>query len=79
MRLHFEVVGHIAKLLQLTILTGTDIIDHLNALELVEKDGQLFLTKETRDKSLDNIDDLLQKADEILETQEKLQTEVDLN
>ena len=66
MKLHYEVVAHIAKLLQLTILTGTDIVDHLHKLELEEKDGQLWLTKETRDESLDNIDKLLEEVDVLL-------------
>lgn len=37
-----ETVGQIAKLLQIAILTGTDIVDNLRTLQLsVDEDGKL--------------------------------------
>lgn len=31
-----DVIAHIARILQLSLLTGTDIVDHLRAIRLVE-------------------------------------------
>jgi hypothetical protein len=31
-------IAHVAKLLQLSILSGTDVVDHLRTLELVTSD-----------------------------------------
>lgn len=37
-----ETIGQIAKLLQIAILTGTDIVDNLRTLQLsVDEDGKL--------------------------------------
>tara|TARA_B100000674_G_C37706394_1_gene853050 strand:+ start:331 stop:546 length:216 start_codon:yes stop_codon:yes gene_type:complete len=46
MKLTDEVIAHIAKQLQMAILTGTDIIDNLRMIKLQEEDGQLFLDPE---------------------------------
>ena len=46
MKLNDTVIAHIAKQLQLAILTGTDIVDNLRMIRLQEEDGQLFLDKE---------------------------------
>ena len=43
MKLNDEVIAHIAKQLQLAILTGTDIVDNLRMIRLQEEDGELFL------------------------------------
>ena len=46
MKLNDEVIAHIAKQLQLAILTGTDIVDNLRMIRLQEEGGQLFLDPE---------------------------------
>ena len=46
MKLNDEVIAHIAKQLQMAILTGTDIIDNLRMIRLNEEGGQLFLDPE---------------------------------
>jgi hypothetical protein len=43
MKLNDEVIAHIAKQLQLAILTGTDIVDNLRMIRLVSEDEQLYL------------------------------------
>ena len=43
MKLNDEVIAHIAKQLQLAILTGTDIVDNLRMIKLKEENGQLYL------------------------------------
>jgi hypothetical protein len=36
-------IGQIAKVLQLALLSGTDIVDHLRMMRLVNEDGMLVL------------------------------------
>jgi len=42
-KLHDTTIAHIAKVLQVALLTGTDIIDHLRMIELEEKDEFMHL------------------------------------
>mgnify|MGYP001373911815 CR=1 FL=1 len=56
-----EVISQIAKLVQLAIITGTDIVDNLRMMSL-EQDGEtgsLVLTDEYRGISEDQIQKLL--------------------
>lgn len=46
MKLHDNCISHIAKIVQLAILTGTDIVDNLRAMELTDIDGLLDLNPE---------------------------------
>ena len=41
-RLSDQTIGQIAKLLQIAIITGTDIIDNLRTLRLTTVDGELL-------------------------------------
>ena len=53
-----SVVGHVAKILQMALITGTDIIDHMRMIRLSSKDSKLFLEEDyqqTFDVSLDNM------------------------
>ena len=43
MKLNDEVIAHIAKQLQLAILTGTDIVDNLRMIRLTAEDNELYL------------------------------------
>ena len=43
MKLSDEVIAHIAKQLQLAILTGTDIVDNLRMIRLISENEQLYL------------------------------------
>lgn len=55
LKLSDEVIGHIAKVLQLALLTGTDIVDNLRMLRLQNADGVLNvhpLSQEMFDKSI---------------------------
>lgn len=56
-----EVIAHVAKLLQLAIISGTDIVDHMRMVELVEQEGQLYLTPEYTQRSEENIERMLQE------------------
>ena len=46
MKLHDSTIGHIAKLIQMAILTGTDIIDHLRMLEIQKDDNDMLVLQE---------------------------------
>ena len=43
MKLSDETIAHIAKIIQVAILTGTDIIDNLRMITLVDEEGSLKL------------------------------------
>jgi len=63
MKLNDEVIGHVAKLIQLAILSGTDVVDHLRTISLVESNGELYLTDECRNQSDSNIEKMLKEVD----------------
>ena len=62
MKLNDEVIAHIAKILQVAILTGTDIVDHLRMVVLEEQDGELFLNEEYEKVIDDNIEKMIENA-----------------
>ena len=62
MKLNDEVIAHIAKCLQIAILTGTDIVDNLRMIELQEEDGELFLDQEYVEKHEKNIEKMLKET-----------------
>ena len=65
MKLNDEVIAHIAKQLQLAILTGTDIIDNLRMIRLQEKDGQLFLDQEYVLTAEENEKKMIEEAEKL--------------
>ena len=67
MKLNDEVIAHIAKLLQLGILTGTDIIDHLRMIRLQESEGQLYLDSEYVKIAEENEARMLAEAEKMAE------------
>jgi hypothetical protein len=67
MKLNDEVIAHIAKLLQIAILTGTDIVDNLRMVQLQEEDNELFLNDEYAKQSDDNIAKMLAEVTELTE------------
>ena len=54
MKLHDNTIGHIAKLIQMAILTGTDVIDHLRMLELQEDDDNMLVLQKDYVEVFDN-------------------------
>ena len=65
LRLSDEVISQIAKLLQLAILSGTDVVDHLRLMRVVndEDDGSsLVLSNEYRQISEDQIKSMLDQV-----------------
>ena len=63
MRLHDNSISHIAKIVQLAILTGTDIVDNLRAIEFQTVDTELLdINPEYLTTFEENLNKLLQTA-----------------
>lgn len=60
-----DLVAVVAQLLQLAILTGTDLYDHLMTLQLVEVDGKLQVSPAYQDKLNAEILRLTQRVEEM--------------
>ena len=61
-KLHDTTIAHIAKILQVALLTGTDIIDHLRLIDL-EEDGEfLVLNSEYSDNHNKSIEEMLNQV-----------------
>lgn len=58
-----EVVSQIAQVLQVALLTGTDIVDNLRTLRLAEEDGVLYPDPEYLQAFQDNIQKMLSSAE----------------
>jgi|TARA_Y100000385_G_C12892626_1_gene550658 hypothetical protein len=67
MKLNDEVIAHIAKLLQIAILSGTDIVDNLRQIQLKEANGELYLNTEYFEQSESNIEKMLSQINELKE------------
>ena len=65
MKLNDEVIAHIAKQLQLAILTGTDIVDNLRMIRLQEEAGELFLNSEYAKQAEENEKRMLEEAEKM--------------
>ena len=70
-KLNDSVIAHFVKLLQLGLLTGTDIVDHFRMVRLNLEEGELFLDREYEVNQEENINKMLQEASEIVDSQEK--------
>ena len=60
-----DLVAKIALLIQLAILTGTDIYDHLLTLQTVDSDGKLEVSPEYQEKLNAEILRLTQQAQQL--------------
>ena len=70
-KLNDSVIAHFVKLLQLGLLTGTDIVDHFRMVRLKLEEGELFLDREYEVNQEENINKMLKEASEIVDAQEK--------
>ena len=64
-KLSDEVITQIAKLVQIGILTGTDVVDNLRMLEVTtsgSSDDNLVLSEEYRDRAESHIEKLMSEA-----------------
>lgn len=69
MKLTDSVIVHVAKLLQLSMLTGTDIVDHMRMISLVEREGFLFLDEDYETMSEQNILKMIKEVESIQSTE----------
>lgn len=58
-----ELLATVAQLLQLAILTGTDLYDHLQTLQMVTKDGKLHVSDDFKVKLSEEITRLTVQAE----------------
>tara|TARA_Y100000034_G_C6706113_1_gene311666 strand:- start:65 stop:286 length:222 start_codon:yes stop_codon:yes gene_type:complete len=63
-KLSDEVIGQIAKLVQMAILSGTDIVDHLRQARLVSIGEMLHMSEDYRKQFDNNIQTMLQELEE---------------
>tara|TARA_B100000131_G_scaffold305153_1_gene330852 strand:- start:373 stop:594 length:222 start_codon:yes stop_codon:yes gene_type:complete len=63
-RLDDNVIAHIARILQVSMLTGTDIIDHMRMIRLSCKDENLVLQEEYANIFDGSLDSMLKNAQE---------------
>tara|TARA_B100001094_G_C18158471_1_gene787891 strand:+ start:832 stop:1047 length:216 start_codon:yes stop_codon:yes gene_type:complete len=64
MKLNDNAISHIAKLIQVAILTGTDIVDNLRMAEFVDNNGELDVTPEYHENFNNNIQKMLEQVEE---------------
>ena len=50
MKFSDELIADVARTLQIAILTGTDIVDHLRTFEVEDESGLIKLTKESKER-----------------------------
>jgi hypothetical protein len=65
MKLSDQVIGHIAQLVQLAILTGTDVVDHMRMVVLTENEGSLFLNEEYEKQSEDRLTRMIEEVNRL--------------
>ena len=59
MKLSNELIADIARTLQIAILTGTDIVDHLRTFEVKNEEGLLALTEDSKERIEKEIESML--------------------
>lgn len=57
-------ISHIAKLLQMAILTGTDIIDHLRSATFITNDGKVDIHPDYQETFDMNIQEMIEAISE---------------
>ena len=66
-KLEDSVVGHIAKVLQVALLTGTDIIDHMRMIRLSDSEQGLVLEEEYKQAQITCRETALKGVEEMFE------------
>ncbi len=70
-----EVISAIARSLQVAILTGTDVVDNLRAMRVeLNDEGEIVLTGDYRKSEKENIEKMLQLAQEMQENPQDTET-----
>ena len=63
MHLHDTTIAHVAKLVQLAMITGTDVIDHLRMMKLEVNDleGLIYIDKDYESDHSGSINEMIEK------------------
>ena len=64
LKLTDSAISHVAQLVQVAILTGTDIVDNLRMAEFVNNDGQLDISPDYFESFNENIQKMMSQATE---------------
>jgi hypothetical protein len=70
MKLHDSSIAQIAKLIQMALLTGTDIVDHLRTITFVNEDGELRVDPEYLDNFNKNLEKMISELPQSTEATE---------
>ena len=68
MKLDDSAIAHIAKTLQVAIITGTDIVDNLRQIEFIAEDDSLLIEPECSRVFSSNLEKMLQDAENMRDT-----------
>ncbi len=64
LKLSDEAIGQVARLIQLAILTGTDIVDNLRTVRLITDGESLYLSNDYKEAFNANLDKLVEEVQE---------------
>lgn len=68
-----DVIAQIAKIVQLAMVTGTDIVDNLRTLELTAEDDKLFVCTEYKAVFEQNLDKMVKELNDAIEEKQKFE------
>ena len=63
MKFSDELIADVARTLQIAILTGTDIVDHLRTFEVEDESGLIKLTKDSKERIEREIKEMAQRIE----------------
>ena len=63
-KLSDEVIGQIAKLVQMAIISGTDVVDHFRLARLTAVGDTLYLAEDYKEQFEGNIQSMLEELEE---------------
>ena len=63
MKFSDELIADVARTLQIAILTGTDIVDHLRTFEVEDESGLIKLTKDSKERIEREIEEMAQRIE----------------
>ena len=63
MKFSDELIADVARTLQIAILTGTDIVDHLRTFEVEDESGLIKLTKQSKERIEREIQEMAERIE----------------
>ena len=70
-KLNDSVIAHFVKIIQLGLITGTDIVDHFRMVRLKIEDDELYLDTDYENRHEDNIERMLDEASKTSESDDE--------